>query len=117
MKLTGLFIAIWVMLRLVFHSFSFENSAVAAFVYFASQDFALITFFYLLYLFVDGNRFRFKYISVPKLKRLIICLIVYASWCFVVDILLLLNIGAADFIGYTVISFFILSLSILWTFI
>jgi len=112
-KIATIFILIWVFLRLIFHSFDFSNSEITSFIYFASNDVALIGFFLMLYSFARQNRFSL-FMCRNRFKKLILSLIIYSIWCFVVDILLLMGIGTHDTTAYTAISMGIISIGALW---
>ena len=112
-KIATIFILVWVLLRLVFHSFDFSNSEITSFIYFASNDVALIGFFLMLYSFANQRRFSL-FMGRNKFKKLILSLIIYSIWCFIVDILLLISIGTHDFTVYTAISMGIISIGALW---
>lgn len=94
----------WAIFRLIFHSFSFENSRIAEFLYFGGNDMALIGLFLLLNNSIKSGR----------TKRIIKVSLIYSGFCLSTDILMLSGIGAHDFWLYTAISISILALGILW---
>ena len=111
-KTASILIFFWIISRLIFHSFDFSNSKLLEFFYFAANDAALIGFFLILYSFIKER--KFTYLSFSQSKKLGLLLIIYASWCMVTDILMLVGIGAHDFWVYTAISILIISIGILW---
>jgi len=113
-RIAVIFVLIWVLFRLIFHSFDFTNSEVTSFFYFAGNDFALIGFFTVLYSLVKQRRFQLPFMARNQFKKLIFSLIIYSTWCLIVDILLLMDIGAHDTTAYTAISMGIISIGALW---
>lgn len=103
-KSVAILLIVWMLFRLLFHSFSFENSKIAEFLYFGGNNIALICLFALLHKLVKW-----------KIKRLIKVGIVYAGFCLFTDILMLSGIGAHDFWLYTAISVSILAIGLLWS--
>jgi hypothetical protein len=105
MKDKGIILVLcWMLFRLTFHSFSFDNSKIAEFLYFVGNDIGLIGLFLLLY----------KSIKSGYLKRLLKVVLIYTGFCLLTDILMLCGIGAHDFWLYTAISISILSIGVLW---
>jgi hypothetical protein len=113
-KYAGILILIWIAFRLLFHSVSFNNTNVATFVYFTAQNLAIISLSLVLFSFAEQRRVRFLFLSGVQLKRIIKTVITYSTWCLIVDILLLSEIGAHDSTAYTAISMGIISIGALW---
>lgn len=105
MKKTGVILLLsWMLMRLVFHAFSFDNSEIARFLYFGGNNVALCGLFLVLYSQVKSG----------ILKRFLKIVLIYSGFCLITDILMLCGVGAHDFWGYTAISISILSIGILW---
>lgn len=102
-KLAAISLIIWMVFRLLFHSFSFDNSEILTFLYYGGNDLAAIGFFLLLLSYFKGF-----------LRRLIKVCLTYSVFCLGADILMLLGIGAHDFWLFTAISISILALGGLW---
>jgi len=103
MKQLGVILLLsWMLMRLAFHMFVF-NAEVTRFVYFGGNDVALIGLFLLLMNNVRGI-----------LQRIIKVCLIYAGFCLLADILMLIGIGAHDYWLYTAVSISILSIGILW---
>lgn len=94
----------WMVFRLAFHMFVFDNSDFARFIYFAGNDLALIGLFLLLKSVIKSG----------ILKRMLTVVLIYSGFCLVADILMLIGIGTPASWGYTAISISILSIGLLW---
>lgn len=105
MKKTGVILLLsWMLMRLIFHSFSYDNSATASIIYYISNDVALCGLFMFLY----------SVVNYGILKRFLKIVLIYSGFCLITDILMLSGIGAHDFWLYTAISISILSIGLLW---
>lgn len=114
MKQRGIiFILMWILFRLVFHSFSFDNSEIVTFMYFGGNNLANIGF---LLIILDNLKIG-GWIPLLRFRKVIKSLIIYACWCMVVDVLMLAGIGTHDFVGYTAISILLLICALLWIFV
>ena len=102
-KIAAISLITWMVFRLSFHSFSFDNSEVLTFLYYGGNDLAVIGFLLLLVGCLKGFTQRLVKLCIP-----------YAGFCLLADILMLMGIGAHDFWLFTAISISILALGGLW---
>lgn len=102
-RIAAISLVTWMIFRLLFHMFSFENSDILRFLYFGGNDMAVIGFLLLLKDYFRGF-----------IERLIKVCLTYAAFCLVADILMLMGIGAHDYWLFTAISISILALGGIW---
>lgn len=110
-KLGGMLIFIWLLFRLVFHSFDFDESAIAKNLYFVLNDFFYVGFALIIY------GLRFSFMSLVRSKRICITVLIYSLWVLIVDVMILTGIGAADTAIYTQVDIAIIIIGSGWSFV
>jgi len=102
-KIAAISLSVWMIFRLIFHSFITDDSLLLRFLYFGGNDLAVIGCLFLLLSCLKGY-----------IQRLIRICLIYASFCLLADILMLSGVGAHDYWLFTAISISILALGVLW---
>ncbi len=113
-KYIGIWICIWVLFKFIFHAISFDDTKIGALLYYAANGILTIGIFALIYSMIGKLNMRFYRISIYKLKRLLKIVLIYSTWCLVVDVLIFFEIGARDTAFYTNMDMGILGIGALW---
>ena len=111
-KVGSIFILLWMLFRLLSHVFNYVDNEIVTFLYFGGNDLAICGFALLLYSIRD--KINFTFLNKRKTKRLLLIVLIYSLWCLIVDIFILVGIGAHDTAIYTSVDITILSAGALW---
>lgn len=110
-KIGSIFILLWALFRFCFHGFSYEDCEYCSLFYYVGNDLGIIGF-----LLLTLNQ-KITFLSKLRSKKLFIVLLIYSSWCLIVDVLLELGIGTHDKAIFSQIDMAILGIGVLWSFV
>ena len=114
-KVGSIFILLWMLFSMLSHVFHYVDNDTVTFLYFGGNDLAICGFALLLYSIRD--KINFTFLNRRRRRRLFLIVLIYSLWCLVVDICILMGIGAHDTALYTSMDITILSAGTLWIFV
>ena len=125
-------IIIWLLFRAVFHSIDFTGSMtdlenecqliieqsigerIMAYLYYAGSNSDMLGFFIILRnLWIRGS-LRISFLTKSQGNRFTKFLIIFSTWCLIIDHLLLFGLGAHDSIFYTISCIGGITIGALW---
>jgi len=113
-KYIGIWILVWCCMNFIFHAIDYKKAPNAALVYYITQGILEIGIFLFIYSVINKGLIRLYPIPKYKAKRLLKVVLIYSTWCMLVDVLIFMEIGAQDTAFYEMMDMGILGLGGLW---
>jgi len=113
-KYIGIWLLLWCVMNFIFHAIDYKAAPVASLVYYLAHGIMEIGIFLFVYSAISTGKFRIYRIPIYKSKRLLKVVLIYSTWCILVDVLIFMEIGAQDTAFYERMDMGILGLGGLW---
>jgi len=101
-------------MNFIFHAIDYKSAPIACLIYYLAHGIMEIGIFLYVYSTIITGKLRIYQIPMYRLKRLLKIVLIYSTWCLVVDVLIFMGIGTQDTALYENIDMGILGLGVLW---
>jgi hypothetical protein len=101
-------------MNFIFHAIDYKEAPIASLVYYLAQGILDVGIFLFMYSSISRGTLKISGIPIYKTKRLLKVVLIYSTWCMLVDVLIFMGIGAQSTAFYEIMDMGILGLGGLW---